>query len=75
MLNFPNVSLLSVHDRDMYSQKKKKKKIKKKKKKKKYMTLTKIAIISRNKVDIENHYFCFFNVAIVFFLYLFNGLV
>ena len=27
------------------------------------MVLTKINISSRNKVDKENHYFCFFNVA------------
>ena len=27
------------------------------------MTLTKLDIISRNKVNIENHYFCFFDVA------------
>ena len=26
--------------------------------------VTKIDISSRNKVDIENHYLCFFNVAI-----------
>ena len=28
------------------------------------MALTKIDIISRNKVDIENHYFSLLNVAI-----------
>ena len=28
------------------------------------MVLTKIDIRLRNKVDIENHYLCFFNVAI-----------
>ena len=48
-------------------------------KKSKYMVLTEIGICSRIKVDIENHYLCFFNVAIeeklksFFFLYMFNG--
>ena len=28
------------------------------------MVLTKIDTGSRNKVDTENHYFCFFNIAI-----------
>ena len=50
LLNFPDVSLLSVHDHDVNSQIKQKQK---------YMPLTKVDISSRNKVDIENHYPCF----------------
>ena len=50
LLNFPNVSLLSVHDCDMYLQIRNQK----------YMLLlTKIDIRSRNKVDTENHDPCF----------------
>ena len=50
LLNFTNVSLLSVHDRDVYFRKSKKWKI---------HTLTKIDTSSRNKVDIKNHIFAF----------------
>ena len=52
-LNIPNVSPLLVHDRDVYSQIGLTD----------YMAWTKIDITSRNKVDIENHYLCFFNAA------------
>ena len=54
-LNLLDVSLLCVHDRDVYSQIKEKKNM---------LTKIDLDISSRNKVDIENYHLCFFNVAL-----------
>ena len=54
LLNFSSVSLLSVHDRDAFANKRKQKD----------MMLTKIDLSSINNVDIAELYFCFFDIAI-----------